>query len=138
MSTKLDQFRKQAEAGVPDHALAVEAGVSVSTIRRWRRKLGITRTSGWERRKELIRNKARAMNLGGLENRDVLQRCQSSALGGKWRVPEYLVREPVDYDRLVLQIGVLRSHGFSTADIARAHGYTTRTVEQALILYESK
>lgn len=135
---RLTPFEREARAGLPDADLARMAKVSISSVRFWRKKLDIQHSRGPDRKATI--DKARAIALLGTreELKDVLQRVRASSLGGMWEPPEYLVRLGVNYEKLIEQIAALRDAGYAPEEIADAHGYTLRTVHQALDVYDRK
>ena len=133
---RLQKYEREARAGLPDAELARMAEVSMSSVRVWRAKLDIKHSRGRDRKATI--NKAKAIALLGHELGDVLQRVRSSDMQGMWEPPEYLVRLGVNYRKLIEQIAILRDAGYAPEEIAEAHGYTLRTVNQALDVYDRK
>ena len=135
-ASRLRKFEREARTGLPDAELARMAEVSVSSVRFWRAKLGIVHSRGRDRKATI--DTAKAMALLGNDLGDVLQRVRESDLDGMWEPPEYLVRLGVNYRKLIEQIAALRDLGYAPEEIAEAHGYTLRTVNQALDVYDRK
>jgi len=133
---RLDDFKEEAERGLSDRELAQLAGVSPSAVTRWRYRRGIRRPGGHLGAQQHATATAMVLFGDAEELTDVRQRARSSATHGEWKPPEYVVREGVNYDRLLKHI-YLAHHtlGLAVKDIADAHGYTVSTVRQALQLY---
>lgn len=129
----LDRYEREAKAGAPDAWLAREVDTSVAMVKRWRKANGI------RRRGKVARVDAErfAVSLLGRKVPDVLLRANQSLVDGAWMPPEFILRGEVDYRQLCLQLGYLyQEGGFTVEQLAKAHGYTERTVDQALALYE--
>lgn len=132
MERRLDVYEDEARAGLPDGELARLTGIGVRAVRSWRAKRKIQRSRSGPR--ELGEAKV-AMNLLGEPLEDVLQRSVGSATRGRWEPPQYLIRQGVDYDQLCWQIYLMHKVlGLSLEEICQAHGYTMKTVSDALAI----
>ena len=130
---RLDPFEREARAGLPDVDLARKAGVSVSSVRFWRRRREIRHKVGAARLSEAAT--AKALDLLGQPLEDVLQRVQSSEMGGDWSPPDFIIRTGIHYNKMMEQCHLLLVHGYSAEEIAEAHGYTVTTVQQAIATF---
>lgn len=133
IDSRLEEFRTEIEAGIPDDEVAKMAGGGVrkTHVARWRAKNDIRRARHPARKAEIADARI-AMNLLGEPLEDVLQRSHGSVVRGSWEPPKYLVRQGVNYDKLCWQIYLMKTVlGLSLEDIASAHGYTLKTVKDA-------
>lgn len=132
---RLEAYTREAQAGAPDTFLAKKADVSVFMVREWRNKFGLRRQRG--KRRSVEEHRQFASTVMGHRPPDVLMRADASPLDGRWEVPEFVLRGVVDYPGHVQQIHYLhRKGGFSPEAIAKAHGYTQKTVDQAIALVD--
>lgn len=126
----LDGWLEEAQAGMPDEALARAANVSVTAVLEWRKARKLKRKKGWERKREVEIWSVDAFGDGYTPD---LQAVASSRLKGQWDLPEYVLRLALDYDELCRSVFFLH-HELGTAPdaIAKALGLRTRDVEMAI------
>lgn len=130
---RLDEVLAEAQAGVPDKDLAESAGVALDVVEDWRRDRGLVRKGG-HRAPDTTMLRA-AVNLMGDPDWDVMQRVQSSVLDGRWQLPTYVLRQPLNYDALCEMLYVLHK-SFEESQICEALGFTPDTVRQAVVLHQ--
>lgn len=132
----IEEYRAEIEAGIPDEEVARMAGVSIRAVTRWRTKNEIRHARSKARRAEIADARI-AMNLLGEPLEDVLQRTQDTATRGEWEPPKYNLRRGVNYDKLCWQVYLMHVVlGLSLEEIADAHGYTLKTVQDAFAIEE--
>ncbi len=134
VDAKLEPFVEDAHAGVPDSMLAQRSGLTTERVRQWRRRRGIQgrrgRPSAAEGRAYLV-----APLLG--ERVPPVAQDVDSPVGGRWRPPVYLLREPLRYDLFTACVVVLVEQ-FTTAEISAAIGIAERDVFDAIALHEAR
>ncbi len=134
VDARLEPFIEDARAGVPDSMLAQRSGLTTERVRQWRRRHGINgrrgRPSAAQGRAYLV-----APLLG--ERVPPVAQDVASPVGGRWRPPVYLLREPLRYDLFAACVAILVEQ-FTTAEIAAAIGFAERDVFDAVALYEAR
>lgn len=125
----LDGFLEEAQAGMPDPALARAANVSETVVLLWRKARGIKRKRGHARRKEMEAYAVDAFGDGYVPDIHAMR----SELKGVWDLPEFLLRVPLDYDQLTRHLYFLHVEMGSPIDtLAKAFGFRERDVEMAI------
>ncbi|MBZ0121178.1 MAG: hypothetical protein K8H88_29555 [Sandaracinaceae bacterium] len=114
--------------------LAQRSGLTTERVRQWRRRRGIQgrrgRPSAAEGRAYLV-----APLLG--ERVPPVAQEVDSPVGGTWRPPVYLLREPLRYDLFAACVVALVEQ-FTTAEISAAIGIAERDVFDAVVLHEAR
>ena len=131
VDARLAELRGDAEAGVPDALLARRAGLTKERVRQWRRRHAIAGHSGRPSRGVEL-NFGLATLFG--DGPPAVEHLTRSQLGGTWEVPEYVLREPLDYGAFVEAVQCLVSTGMEPAKIARGLGVCRRDVDHAVVL----
>jgi hypothetical protein len=123
----LDKLTREAVAGMPDAALARAAHVSLTAVLEWRKERNITRRKGWLGRRDA---EVYAIDAYGTGYINEIQAIES--LKGQWDLPQYVLREALDYDLLSRAILFLRTDlSMTPAQIAKALGLRETDVEMA-------
>lgn len=127
---RLGPFLRDVRAGVPDDLIAKSAGVPVRAVRRWRRQHGI--------QAGIQDTVALAADVFGTGSRDTMHRSASSPIGGRFEVPEYVLRVPLQYEALARHLHALHDVlGSSAAELAAAFGIRDQDVETCLVLWQA-
>ncbi len=129
---RLDEFLDEARAGAPDEWLARRLGLKAPTVMKWRKARGITRTRGRARQKDIT---AWALDPLGSGYDAKLHATGSDVLLGVWEIPEYILRDPIDYDSLCRLLWELHASGFPHQLMARGIGIREKDVETAIQLW---
>lgn len=131
VDSRLADFAADARAGVPDALIAGRARLTTSMVREWRRRHGIVGHRGRPPRRVQM-----AFGLASLfgDGPPAVEHLTRSPLGGTWEVPEYVLREPLDYNAFVEAVQCLVSTGMDAAKIARGLGVCRRDVDHAIVL----
>jgi hypothetical protein len=125
----LDAWLEEANAGMPDENLARAANVSMTAVLEWRRARGVKRLRGHLRRRE---KELWAVDAFG-DHYDAELHAVSSTLRGMWDLPEYMLRQPLNYDLLCRYLYFLHIELGCTPDaLAEAFGIKERDVEMAI------
>ena len=131
----LEPYLTDAEAGVPDTMLAQRAGeVSVEQVRRWRRRHRVDGRRG--RPPAGFGGTYLARSLLG-ESVSPIPHVVASPVGGTWRVPSYLLRQPLQFESFCEMVAML-AQTHSTSAISGALGFAERDVVAALKIYEAR
>lgn len=121
----LDPYILPAEAGISDKWLSARTGVPLDTIHLWKMDRGVTNKP----------QVTKALSLIGDGSRVLIQLAKHSILEGSWRVPEYVVRQPLDYDKLAAICHFMLTFSNMTAsDVADGLGLEVSDVLVALRL----
>jgi hypothetical protein len=127
----LQDYAADAEAGVPDTQIASRVRVTKDQVKQWRRRHGIQGKRG--RPPPEVPGRFIANALLGRGPRAVPHR--TSPVQGRWDVPEYVLRQPLDYGAFMELVAKLADEGFSAELIARGMGVIERDVHLAAELY---
>lgn len=134
VDARLAPYTEDARAGVPDIMLANRAGLTLERVRQWRRRHGITGRRG-RPPAQLGRTFMVAPLLG--EGVSPVPHDVSSPVGGDWRPPVYLLRQPLTYELFAACVITLVDR-FTTDEIASAIGIAERDVYHAIVLYGAR
>lgn len=128
---RLDRLAQEALGGADDQWLAAHANVTPQVVQAWKKKRKI-RVS----RKEAV--DALDPYLRGWKT--VAHRLtKGSVVGGRFEIPQMLLREPIHYDSFCKAVHVLhRDLEWSPEEIGLALGFRTRDVEMALALENAR
>ena len=134
VDAELAPFLADARAGIPDAVLARRTGLRVSQIRKSRRRHDVRGRRG--RTPTNLRTGYLAEHYIG---RDVgaMQHVTTSEVDGRWRAPEYVLREPLDYSKFA-ELVHWAVGTYSTAEIASAIGIAERDVIAAVVLHDAR
>ena len=133
---ELAQFEEDAGAGVPDELIARRSGLSVDTVARWRRRRGIKHPRGRPSAEQLIHRAA--VELFGRPPADTWMRTRESPVMGRWEVPQYLLRRPLDYSAFAEATSKLMEAGLTPGRIAAGLGVRTEDVAVATTLWRAR
>lgn len=123
---QLDELRAEALAGASNEALARAAGVPATMVQEWRRARGIRRNT---RKDRVLADAALALDPTGTNSDTPLHDVDENSLpGGAWEVPQFLLREMINYTGLARLVYELRSSGETIESVASAFGFRTRDV----------
>lgn len=123
-----DSVRKLLEAGATDQQIAKETATKFHEVMTWRAKYGLpAEVQGHAKR-------VFAVDLFGLDYTSVQEVYTKYK---KWEIPEFVVREPVQYEKLCRAIWFLRwKGGMNKALIAESIGVREIDVVTALAVYD--
>jgi hypothetical protein len=131
VDARLAEFEGDARAGVPDTLIAGRAKLSPAVVRQWRRRHGIAGHSG--RPPGRLQLSFGVAALFG-DGPPAVEHLTRSPVGGTWEVPEYVLREPLDYNAFVDAVQSLVRLGMDAAKIASGVGVCRRDVDHAVVL----
>lgn len=131
VDARLAPLQRDAEAGVPDAAIARHAGLTAERVRQWRRRHQIERHPGRPTRG--VHFSFALSSLFG-DGPPAIEHLTRSRVGGTWEVPNYVLREPLDYNAFVEVVVRLRAAGMHEETIARGIGVYPRDVKHAAAL----
>lgn len=131
----LEEFRPDAEAGVPDEWLGRRVGLSKYQVARWRKRQGIARNPG--RRPARRQFEVLAADVFG-RNPMPLVVPTDSPVDGQWEPPKYVLREPLDYGRFAELVHDLVRLGHAPATVAAGLGVRPADVEDACRLWVAR
>ncbi len=129
----LHPLHEDALAGVPDALLARRAGLTREQVRQWRRREGIPGRGGARTVTEQLDYALRPRS----DTAPLLHAAATSAVGGTWEPPSYVLRTPLHYDRFVDLVAIAVQH-FTSGEIGAALGVRERDVLDALRLHEAR
>jgi len=132
---RLDGLIEEARAGAPDTWLMEKAQVSARTVQRWRRHNNVSRPRGRRRKQDLV---AWAIDVFGDGYNKELHTTKSRVLG-KFELPEFVLREALDYDALCKTAWELfATCGYTAEEISRAFGIREKDIAMALELQSNR
>lgn len=126
MKLFLDQYLADVQRGVSDEAIAEHAGCSVASVRKWRTARGIKKPGGVLGGADITKQ---ALSLLG-PTYEPARHVVGNTFGGKWKVPEYVLRIPLDYTGLCVVIEKL-SRTMTDAEISAAIGIAESDIGNA-------
>lgn len=132
---KLDPYREDAVAGVTDEMLAKRTELTPHQVARWRRRHSIERTPGRRSREEHVR--IAAVELFGRPRDPAVMKTSGGALG-TWQVPEYLLRDPLDYSCFAEVCTHALEAGVPQNGIAAGLGVRVEDVQHAVALWRAR
>lgn len=130
MKIPLDQYLPDVYRGVSDEVIADRAGCSVALVRKWRTAKGIKKPGGVLGGADVTKQ---AMQLLG-PTYDPAKHVVGNTFGGHWKVPEYVLRVPLDYTGLCIAIDHL-SKTMTDAEISAAIGIAEYDIGNARAVY---
>lgn len=131
-----DHYAADLDAGVEDADIARSSGLPVSVVVRWRREhRGVRRAAHPAKKAAALK----ALELLGHDHGDVMHRTDASPVDGRWEVPEYVLRRPLDYTAFVTACWALwRKVGMTPRRVAAALGVRVEDVNAALLLMSDR
>lgn len=130
MKRKLDPYLADAQNGVADEVIATKSGCSVASVRKWRTSLGIKKPGGVLGGADVTKQ---ALQLLG-PTYEPAKHVVGNTFGGKWKVPAYVLRIPLDYTGLCIAIDRL-SATMTDAEISSAIGIAEYDIGNARAAY---
>lgn len=130
MKHLLDPYLSEAQRGVSDEEIAKRAGCSVASVRKWRTAKGIKKPGGVLGGADITKQ---ACSLLG-PTYDPAMHIVNNTFGGHWKVPEYVLRIPLDYTGLCIAIEKL-SHTMTDAEISASLGIAEYDIGNARAAY---
>lgn len=127
VDSRVAPYAEDLRAGAPDAWVARQAGLTRYQVKEARHRLDILRRPG----RQLYWRRWLAISaLGG----EPLIMPTRSPLNGQWQIPEYVLRRPLDYTKLVAVVRAAAEAGMGVETIAAGLGLRTRDVEAARVL----
>jgi hypothetical protein len=128
-AARLDQFLAEAQAGASDDYLIRASGASQADVRSWKKRHKIGRP-----KRDTV-EQMNALDLGD-QYQPHLHTTHDGVAGGKWEIPQYVLREPIDYSSLCRLVFDLKSNGEDTETLAAALGLRPTDIELAAEVWE--
>lgn len=133
VDARLSPYAPDAKAGVSDKVLARRTELSVGQVRAWRRRQGIRHEPG--RPTGEVGRWYLSRSLVGATPGPVPHAV--SPVGGDWRLPEYVLREPLDFNLFARAVSLLVEQ-FTTEEISKAIGIAERDIYNVVVLYAAR
>lgn len=130
MEKKLDPYEEEARAGVPDLLIAQKSGVPLAVVVRWRKALRIKRPRGITGGAEGQRYALELLGPGF----DAEKHAVGNVFDGKWKIPEYVVRVPLNYTELCRVLHRLKDLSDST--LSEALGISEQDINNARAVWD--
>ncbi len=127
VDARIEPYIADLRAGAPDAWVAKQSDLTAWQVKAARHRLHIMRPpgpqAGWRR----------WMAVSALGTSPIPMPTRS-VVGGDWQVPQYVLRQPLDYRALVRVVRAATEAGMSPGTIASGLGLRARDVEHAQAL----
>lgn len=124
---RLDELIDEATAGASDAALAQAAGVTMESVLAWRKKRKISRRKKPEQADAVL-----ALDPTGSTFAAALHEVEEDSIaGGTWELPQFVLRDALNYTEFARLLYEMRSMGEMAETIAAAFGLRVKDITLA-------
>jgi hypothetical protein len=126
----LTPYITEMKNGATDEQIAERVGCSIGVVRKWRTAMGIKKPGGVLGNADVTRQALQLLSPTYEPARHIV----GNAFGGHWKVPEYVLRIPLDYTGLCIVIDRLGGT-MTDAEISSAIGIAEYDIGNARAAY---